>query len=93
MDVLTFLKSNPRPREIARDRLKLVLVHDRSNCSPQILESMKTDIIKVISNYMDIDENGMFIQISNGSEDDSGNGPMLFANIPIKSVLKAPRGT
>jgi len=91
LDIFGFFKSKPQPRDIARDRLKLVLIHDRSNCSPQMLEMMKMDIINVISNYMDIDEEAMDIQVAQGDTDDSSNVPMLFANIPIKAVRKTPR--
>ena len=34
--------------DIAKDRLKLVLVSDRANCSPDIMEMIKNDIIQVI---------------------------------------------
>ena len=36
----------------AKDRLKLVLVSDRANCSPETMELIKNDIIKVISKYI-----------------------------------------
>ncbi len=39
--------------DIAKDRLKLVLVSDRANCSPDVMEMIKNDIIQVISKYMD----------------------------------------
>ena len=91
MDVFGFLKGKQKPGEIAKDRLKLVLIHDRSNCSPRFLEALKTEIIKVISNYMDIDEDDMDIQICHGSTDGGENtSPMLLANIPIKAVRKRP---
>ena len=51
-----FKKKEPASGSVAKDRLKLVLVHDRVNCSSQVLEMLKGDIIKVISNYMEIDE-------------------------------------
>ena len=38
--------------EVAKDRLKLLLVSDRSNCSPETMELIKNDIIQVISKYM-----------------------------------------
>lgn len=41
--------------EVAKDRLKLLLVSDRSNCSPETMELIKNDIIQVISKYMEID--------------------------------------
>ena len=76
-------------KNIARDRLKLVLIHDRANCSTQLLEMLKTDIIKVISNYMEIDEKELAIQITQTtSEHTNETVPVLFANIPIKNMRK-----
>ena len=73
--------------EIAKDRLKLLLVSDRANCSPEIMEMIKNDIIAVISKYMDIDAQGLDIQITE-TESESSNGtvPALFANIPIRDM-------
>ena len=39
--------------DVAKDRLKLLLVSDRANCSPDIMEAIKNDIIAVISKYME----------------------------------------
>ncbi|MCL2399919.1 MAG: cell division topological specificity factor MinE [Defluviitaleaceae bacterium] len=89
MDLLGLIKSQPQPRDIARDRLKLLLIHDRSNCSPHVLEMLKTDIINAISNYMEIDETDMEIQIAQTDTEES-SVPVLFANIPIKGVRKVP---
>lgn len=76
---------------VAKDRLKLVLVSDRANCSPEIMEQIKNDIIKVISKYVEIDAEGLDIKITQTeSEGDNGTVPALFANIPIKD-LKAPK--
>ena len=73
--------------DVAKDRLKLLLVSDRANCSPDIMEAIKNDIIAVISKYMEIDASGLDIQITQ-TESDGGNGsvPTLFANIPIKDM-------
>ena len=49
--------------DVAKDRLKLLLVSDRANCSPEVMEMIKNDIIKVISKYMVIDAEGLDIQI------------------------------
>ncbi|WP_455716755.1 cell division topological specificity factor MinE [Anaerosporobacter sp.] len=76
---------------VAKDRLKLVLVSDRANCSPEIMEQMKNDIIKVISKYVEIDEEKLDIEITQtDSEENNGRVPALIANIPIKD-LKSPR--
>lgn len=73
--------------DVAKDRLKLLLVSDRANCSPDVMELIKNDIINVISKYMVIDAEGLDIQITQ-TESDSNNGtvPALFANIPIKDM-------
>ena len=73
--------------DYAKDRLKLVLVSDRANCSPDIMEQIKNDIIDVISRYMEIDAEGLDIQITQ-TESEEGNGtvPALYANIPIKDM-------
>ena len=42
-------------KEVAKDRLKILLISDRVNCSPEMMEMIKADIAKVISKYMKID--------------------------------------
>lgn len=76
--------------DVAKDRLKLLLVSDRANCSPEIMEMIKNDIIKVISKYMVIDAEGLDIQITQTeSENNNGSVPALFANIPIRDLKNA----
>ncbi|WP_058485493.1 cell division topological specificity factor MinE [Defluviitalea phaphyphila] len=90
MELLNFFNKKTKSGNVAKDRLKLLLIHDRINCSSELLEMMKTDIIKVISNYMDIDETELDIQISQTkSEENNGTVPVLYANIPIKNIRKA----
>jgi len=89
LDIFNFFsKKGPAPKDVAKERLKLVLIHDRVNCSTQLLEMLKVDIIRVISNYMEIDEEELDIQISQAASESNGNVPMLYANIPIKSMRK-----
>ena len=69
---------------VAKDRLKLLLVSDRANCSPEIMEAIQRDIIEVLSKYMEIDREALDIQIT--QTDTNGKekvGPALCANIPI----------
>jgi len=73
--------------DVAKDRLKLLLVSDRSNCSPELMERIKNDIIEVISKYMEIDAEGLDISITQTeSESNNGTVPALYANIPIKEM-------
>ena len=73
--------------DVAKDRLKLLLVSDRADCSPDVMEAIKNDIIQVISKYMEIDPEGLDIQITQTeSETNNGAVPALYANIPIKDL-------
>ena len=73
--------------DIAKDRLKLLSIPDRASCSPDTMEQIKNDIIQVISKYMEIDAEGLDIQITQTeSEGNNGSVPALFANIPIKDM-------
>ena len=77
---------------MAKERLKLVLIHDRANVSPQFLEMVKSEIIKVIQNYMEIDEESLDIQLTRTNSDDGERVvPALVANIPIKNMKNAGR--
>lgn len=71
---------------VAKDRLKLLLVSDRANCSPEIMDMIKNDMINVISKYMDIDREGLDIQITQTQSENGTMVPALFANIPIKEI-------
>lgn len=74
---------------IAKDRLKILLISDRVNCSPEMMEMIKTDIIKVISKYMKIDTESMEIQITKtNSKGRNALFPSLYANIPIIDLKK-----
>ena len=75
-------------RDVAKDRLKLVLVSDRASCSPEIMQKIRSDIIEVLSKYAEIDMDGIDINFTQmDTEDNSGKTvPALYANIPIKNI-------
>ena len=67
----------------ARERLQLVLAHDRSDLSPELLEQMRNEILEVVAKYVEIDiEEGA---VSLETED---RMTALVANLPIKRTLK-----
>lgn len=75
--------------QVAKDRLKILLISDRVNCSPEMMELIKADITKVISKYMKIDTANMDIQINaKGNKTGRGKTPILYANIPILDLHK-----
>ncbi|TCO79980.1 cell division topological specificity factor MinE [Marinisporobacter balticus] len=88
MDVFKlFSRENSSSKNVAKERLRLVLVHDRTNCSPHFLEMIKGDLLNVISDYIEIDEDGLDIKISKTKRSiDDAMVPALIANIPIKKM-------
>lgn len=85
MDLLKMFGKEPPSKDIAKERLKLILIHDRANVSPQFLELVKGDIIKIISDYAEIDEKGLEIKLTKSGEKGC-EVPALVANIPIKKM-------
>ena len=77
-----------KSREIAKDSLKILLISDRVNCYPEMMEMIKTDIAKVISKYMKIDTESMEIQIAKTDARGRDKTPILYANIPILDLHK-----
>ncbi len=71
-------------RSAARDRLRLVLVSDRATVAPHLMESLRNELIEVISRYMEIDTRSMQM----GLERHEG-AMALAANIPVRSVHRS----
>lgn len=76
-------KTQAASKEIAKERLKIVLVHDRVSVSPQLVERMKEDMIRVISEYMEIREEEIEIQLSR-----TDGAVSLTANIPVGKMKR-----
>lgn len=86
-DFKKFFEKKENSKDVARDRLKLVLVHDRSNCSPEFLEKIRGEIIEVLAKYVNFDNEKLDIRITN-NEKEFGGRPALIANIPITSMKR-----
>ena len=69
----------------AKDRLRIVLIHDRTDISPQLLDNLRDEIVTVLTKYMDIDKQKIEIDL-----DRDENSTALVANIP---VLRIKRGS
>ena len=69
--------------ESAKERLQLVLIHDRTDLTPAELEALKDDLIETISRHIDIDPDAVRI----GLERD-GRSQRLVADIPLRSMAR-----
>lgn len=72
----------------AKERLQFVLAHDRSDISPETLDILKDEIVKVISKHVEIDLDQVEVTVSR-----SGTLHRLVANIPVLSTRpsRSPR--
>lgn len=81
--ITRFFSQQPASKHLAKERLRLVLIHDRASVAPQVLEALRGEIIGVISKYLDIDEN--FTEVSLSRTEGS---VALVANIPVKGLRR-----
>ena len=85
MDLFKMFSSKPSPKDVARDRLQLILIHDRADISPEFLENIKCELLKVISNYAEFDSGDIEVKLTR-TEETEGSAPALVASIPIKRM-------
>lgn len=70
-------------KDDAKNRLKLVLMHDRSQLSPGQMEQMRDELVEVISRYVEIDKEALDLCLESET-----NTIALVANIPILNRAK-----
>jgi len=73
---------------LARERLQLVLAHDRSDLNPELLEQMRREILEVVQKYVEIDLDSGDVSLETGDRVTA-----LVANLPIRRAkqLAIPR--
>lgn len=80
------LSGKPTPKEVAKDRLKLILIHDRGEIPPDTINKIKEEILQVISKYIDIEADDVEIAVNKSDAEDGENTSALVANIPIRNI-------
>ena len=76
------LRRQPASASTARERLQLVLAHDRSDLSSELLDQMRKEILEVVAKYVEIDMDEGAVSLE--TED---RMTALVANLPIKRTL------
>ena len=78
---------NPKPSSVtARERLRLVLLSDHLALAPDVIESLKTDLIAVISKYVAVDAANCDVPF-----EQQDRQVAMLANIPILGMKPAER--
>ena len=84
LDVLMGRK--PKSANAAKERLKMVLINDRTDLTPSALEKLKDELMQVISRYVDIDPDTVTIEMTQ-----EGREQRLVADIPVRTAIKRRR--
>ncbi|MBE6049504.1 MAG: cell division topological specificity factor MinE [Clostridium sp.] len=86
MGIFGGLGNKQKPKDVAKDRLRLILIHDRGEIPSETLDTMRKEILEVISKYIEIQADDVEIAVTK-SDDVAGDvGSSIVANIPIKGV-------
>lgn len=76
-----FLSRSEASRDTAKNRLKLVLLQDRSVIPPAVLERIRTEVLSVLQRYVEIDQGALELNF-----DRSEGSVALLASVPIVRV-------
>lgn len=76
-----FGKAEGKSKSVAKDRLQLVLMHDRADIPAPMMEQMRQEIIAVIAKYVEINEADLKVDLERAD-----TTVALVANIPIRRV-------
>ena len=72
----SLFREKSRSAGYARDRMKLLLISERIDCSPQMIKMLRSDMIRTVKKYLTIDEDQVVIHITQ-------EPVMLHASIPV----------
>lgn len=81
------LGREPKSAAQAKERLQLVLIHDRTDLSPGVMEALRDELIQVISRHVEIDAHAVHIAVEH-----EGRSQRLVADIPLKSARRRRTG-
>ncbi len=73
-----FARTTSSSAQAAKERLQFVLIHDRTDITPAVMEQLKDEIIAVISKHVEINRSGVEINLTQTARENR-----LVANIPL----------
>ena len=65
-------------KDVACNRLRVVLMQDRTNLTPQLLERMRSELVELLSKYLEMDKEALELNL-----DQEGEQMALMLSIPV----------
>ena len=84
-DWLTRLLGAPSSSRVAKERLRLVLLSDHLALAPEVINSLRSDLLEVLSRYVEVDEEHCDVTFEHQDA-----GIAMLANIPILALRNRP---
>lgn len=80
--ILGFFRQTEKKEENAKDvacnRLRVVLMQDRTNLTPELLQRMRQELIELLSKYVEMDKDALELNF-----EQEGNQMALMLSIPV----------
>ena len=90
MGFFSLFTGKQKSKDVAKNRLKVVLVQDKGGLSEDLLEKLQVEIMEVINKYIEIDDATMDVGVKKIENDEGDFVNAFVANIPIKMVKRQP---
>ncbi|GAK55870.1 cell division topological specificity factor [Candidatus Vecturithrix granuli] len=74
----SMFRRQPKSAEVAAERLKIILAHERRGVSAPLMEQMKEEIIKVVSKFVEVDTQQIEVRLT-----DEADIEMLEVTVPF----------
>lgn len=71
-------KKEDNAKDIACNRLRVVLMQDRTNLTPELMEKMRQELIDLLSKYVEMDKEALELNF-----EQEGNQMALMLSIPV----------
>ena len=76
-----YFRSRPKSADIAAERLKIILAHERRGVNAPLMEQMKEEIIQVVSKFVEVDTQHIEVRLT-----DDADIEMLEVTVPFQRL-------
>jgi len=66
--IANYFRPRPKSADIAAERLRIILAHERRGVNAPLIEQMKEEIIQVVSKFIEVDDHNIDVRLTEDSE-------------------------